>query len=251
MKYLYILLALLLAGACKKSKKETPAGYAAAKVSINGKLAGENVYDSRGRRTETKNYNYFDANTPLQSTSTWRYNDAGQLLEFKVDYVNAGTADVRREYTYDAQGRVAGVKHYSGDTHTYAETRTYQGTTVYVEGKRNNAVAYTYEIIFDAKGNLTKEVYDDKMANDDRVTAYLEYDDKVSYAYTPGSPGNTKNNPVKILYTFSNPAISENYTETNVYEYNSEGYVTKRTTSNNRLVPEAPWVYTYELVKVK
>lgn len=253
MKYFYFpIVLLLLITACKKNKNEVPViVFEVSKITVNGALASETSYDAQGRRKEAKNYSYSAAGMALHSITTLEYNNGGQLQVFRFDFVNPVTKDIHREYVYDAQGRVSEVKHHAANIPTYMETRTYQGDKVRIDGKLNNVAAYSYEITFDAKGNVTKEVYDDKTSNDDRLTEYLQYDDKNNNLYIPGSYKNSRNNPLKIKYTYADTGVSENYTETNTYEYNSAGFVTKRTVTTTRVPAEAPYVYEFELVKTK
>ena len=149
----------------------------------------------------------------------WRRNFFydGDLLTGTVLYNDDGTSS-RKEFTYDAEGRVTVVAHYSDgpesrETHNSNEERTYNAQGELIESRwvavdRSapyiNRKTYEWE-----NGNIVKEEW----YNNDRLLVFYEYE----YDDNP-SPGLFTHRGFYAgdLITTANNVISQKFTDVNV-----------------------------------
>lgn len=204
------------------------------------------------------NYTY-DANNKLSLTeevnpgfsnykTTFVYNSNGKIEESLT--VSTGgmfpSAPLKMTYTYDAQNRLIEKKYFQAPSQNSAlfnyfrsDFFEYNGNLLTLKSfKKEDNFPDTRTIYeFDNNGNIIKKIAYSQMTanNPNGLIFYSEtyiYDDKMNPETSLPSeykfPNFTKNNQLKTTNVMSN----ETYITDFVYEYNTDGYVTKRSSSD-------------------
>lgn len=237
-KLMFLSLALgLVFTACKKSNDVVEPAHKNLLLKItNDGLISTHTYDASNRMiTFARTSN---PSNPARSY-TFTYNTNGSLAEyFESIGLNKG------KYTYNADGTVATQKEYnvSGATETLVNTYTYTyvaGVVManYVYAPTGNGFRDEYK--YDGNGNLIEDkVYSNTTPANPAGTysvtiTYGNYDAQnnpnSSYPSAFIFPGSAKNNFRSFSYSTGGSNI---YT----YEYNADGYPTKRTTAGADVV---------------
>jgi YD repeat-containing protein len=230
-KLLFVALAFTLAiSSCKKSNDDV-----AEPAHVN--LLKKITYPADGL---ILNYTY-DANNRM-ATYVRNSNASNPPVNIAFTYNTNGTmasnfdseSSRRTKYTYNADASVSTKKAFSvsGVTETLNDTYTYTYATGaamenYVQASTGNGFRQEYR--YDANGNLTEvKAYNTTPANPagtySGVVTYNNYDSKSNYnSSAPAAfyfPSSVKNNVGAVVYPFG--------TTTYTYEYNADGYPTKR-----------------------
>lgn len=158
----------------------------------------------------------------LQSTLSYVYNQAGQLVKAK----NYSTDDPPKllsntVYQYDASGRLTKVSYYDGGTLEYYGKSTYNADGRITKGTVYNAsdeLVYYGVVSYNAKGRIS------------RITAY-ESDDSLQYV------GRVTYNSAGRMTKFSIYDASDTLIAYFTFNYNSSGLMTRET-----LYLSLPWV---------
>lgn len=229
-KLMFLSLALsVVFTACKKNSDVEPAHKnLLVKKTDNDGLNFVFSYDANNRMS-----GYTMSSNPYNAARnyTFTYNSNGGLAEY---FESIGS--MKGKYTYNVDGTLAGKKGYSvsGTVETLVNTYTYTYvggivTENYVFAPTGNGFRIEYK--YDVNGNNTEEKsYNTTPANPagtySGTVIYGNYDAQVSpSSYYPSAflfPGSAKNNPGSLTY-------SSGGTGTYTYQYNIDGYPTKRT----------------------
>ncbi|MEO7047777.1 MAG: hypothetical protein ABI091_20940 [Ferruginibacter sp.] len=231
-KLMFLSLALsLVFTACKKSKNEadnTHQNLLVKRTDSDG-LIFIYAYDANNRMTSyTRNSNPYN---PAQNY-TFTYNSNGSLAEYFES-----NNHIKGKCTYNANGTIANKKEYSvsGTVETLVNNYTYAyaggiTTESYVYSGTGNGFRNEYK--YDVNGNnIEEKAYSNTTTADPLGTfsgtiTNANYDAKKnpnsSYPSAFLFPGSAKNNSGALVY---NPGGSETYS----YEYNADGYPTKKT----------------------
>ena len=239
--FIFALAVLSLSISSCKKDKDVP--------EVRKNLLVKQTYFENGVASLISTYGY-DANNRLTSyvlsgnannaprNFSYTYNAAGALTEAFDSQSSRKT-----RYTYNATGTVSDIKEYmvNGATETLINTYTYVyagGITTenYVFAPTGNGFRQEYKK--DGKGNLAElKSYTTTVANPagtfSGTLTYSNYDTKNSpYGSFPAAMTFTRtaiNNPGTIAYSSSTSNYSYGYT----YEYNADGYPTKRIDGTN------------------
>jgi len=229
-KLMFLSLALgLVFTACKKNRDEEPVhkNLLIKRTDSDG-LVFTYTYDAANRMS-----GYAMTSNPYNSARnyTFTYNANGSLAE----YVEANSS-LKGKLTYNPDGTLASKKEYSvsGAVETLVNTYTY----TYVGGMVNENYVYAPtgngfrdECKYDANGNITEQKsYTTTVANPagtySVTVTYGNYDNKnnasESYPAAFLFPISIRNNRGSLAY-------STGGFDTYAYEYNADGYPTKRT----------------------
>lgn len=244
-KLMFVFLAFGLAfSACKKNDDVIEPAHKnlVTKITSDGAVPADRLiytytYDASNRMT-TFAFTSNPYNPPRNYTFT--YNTNGSLAEY---FESIG--HYKGKYTYNADGTVATKKEYSvsGATETLNDSYTYTYTAGivtenYVSVSTGNGFRQEYK--YDANGNNTEiKSYTTTPANPAGTFAgtstYGNYDAQnnpnSSYPSAFIFPGSAKNNFRSLVY-------STGGNNTYTYEYNADGYPTKRTAGTNVSVYE-------------
>jgi len=245
MKPLFIAASVLLlaATACKKDKDESPKPVRLKSYVSPGTGTFSYTYDANGRmQTETYSGN---ASNPARTISFTAYDNTGRLLEYVADYDGA-VSDSKAIVSYDG-GRPNRVFSY------FVSGGGLMGSTVIEYPSANKAVVKYYsttgvlryynEYTFDAAGNMTEDKYYGSTGAHEYTTVYGNYDNQKNpnllmpqgyYAITL-----SQNNYRSYAQTITSTGAVTNRTFT--FEYNNQGYATKRTSSTGSIT-----TYEYE-----
>ena len=219
--------------ACKKNKDDIEPAHQnlLLKRTDSDGLIFAYTYDASNKMTGyTRNSNAYN---PAQ-IYTFTYNSNGSLATYFES-----NSSVRGIYTYNSDGTLANRKEYTvaGAVETLVNTYTYTyaagiTTQAYVYAPTGNGFRDEYK--YDAKGNVVEQKsYSNTTAANPAGTfagtiTNSNYDDKnnpnASYPSAFLFPGSAINNSGILAY-------STGGTGTYIYEYNADGYPTKRTQS--------------------
>jgi hypothetical protein len=191
--------------------------------------------------------------------TTFVYNSNGKIEE-SVTIVTASSFPVpptKLTYTYDAQNRLIEKKVFQSTPENLAlfnyvrsDFFEYNGNLITLKSVPKDSNVPTTRIVFDFdnKGNIVKETSYNQMSTNNpngliHYTDTFVYDDKLNPKTSVPSeylfPNLTKNNKLKRTSVMG----SDTYITDFVYEYNTDGYVTKQTVSGQ------PASTTYEYIK--
>ncbi len=222
--------------ACKKSDDVVEPVHKNLLLKLtNDGVVYTHTYDANNRMTAFARTS--NPSNPARSY-TFTYNTNGTLIEY---FESIGGFKVK--YTYNTDGTVANQKEYSvsGATETLSNTYTYTyvaGVVIanYVNASSGNGFRDEYK--YDANGNVIEDKqYTTTPANPagtfSSTTTYGNYDTQnnpnSSYPSAFMFPFSAKNNFRSFSYSTGGSA-------TYTYEYNADGYPTKRTTAGADLV---------------
>lgn len=207
--------------------------------------------------TQTTTYHY-DANNratgfdvvftnPVNNYSgTYAYNSSNQLSEVFYDNQD-GRDDIKNVYFYNSSGEIAKIESYLvSDGSSIYESKTEADYTtpgkITVYDSPNVGVPYLNTVYtLDAKGNIIEQ---QSYSTDGALTATTEnsdFDNKYAPSQSLPQTGYARNvnNYTKVTVTTPGGTPSIN---TYMYEYNDDGYPTKRTQNSGSIV-------TYEYSK--
>lgn len=200
--------------------------------------------------TQTTNYEYGADNRVTKFTAVfpdpannysgiYTYNPSGQLTE--IFYDSDATDDTKNIYTYDGSGRIATVETYviSGgvaqpDSKVEADYSTPGKISVYTT--RLGETPYLSVVYFlDAKGNIARQLSYNPSGLLTVTTENSDFDDKHAANLSIPRSGfaRNSNNYRKVVVTVPGGSPS---TATYAYEYNPDGYPTKRTTNTGGVI---------------
>lgn len=208
--------------------------------------------------SSTTTYQYDQNNRAISSTvefgssplsnysSTYTYNSSGQLTEWLIDYANS-TDNTKLVYSYNGDGKISETKTYvvSGSTSTLYRTTTpgyaTPGKISVMTLNEGDLMPYKeYDYFLDAKGNVTRQIQYSGLGSTLSTVEYLGYDDKNS----PGLsiPRTNVTSSPNNFSTHKSTDASGTITTTYTFEYDADGYPTKRTSSSGVII-------TYEYIK--
>lgn len=201
------------------------------------------VYDDNNRVIS----NEVIASNPLNNYSTiYTYNGSGQLAEVFYDS-ESSTEDIKSVYFYNESGQTTKIENYlvsSGISTLDSKSEAIYDTPgkVSVYETPNGSTPYlSVEYFLDANGNVIEQLAYDTAGFLIVTTENSDFDDKHSPSLSITKTGFVKNvnnyGTVTVTATGGVPS-----TGTFTYEYNSDGYPTKRTSNTGS-------IFTYEYIK--
>jgi len=239
----------LVISSCKKN--DTPADTRKTYLT-------KEIFQSTGSRTWTydaqnklTNIEFASTNEASNPSYNFRVNtlDAGnRVVDATIDYINPTIADIKIVNVFGTDGKMITSTEQNPSTgatlsyYTFQYTAT-QTTVAYKNGAGIAQFSNVYTLSADGKNVVKNERYNGSavLTNTD---VYSAFDDKktAQSIFVPGFsviPYNT-NNFTTDTYTQASTGAITVYTYT--YEYNSDGYATKRISASGATI-------TYEYVK--
>lgn len=217
--------------------------------------ARQTLLERISTNSQTTTYTYDDNNRAIRFDAVftnpvsnysgfYTYNNSGQLTE--VLYETSGD-DIKSLYFYNGSGQITKIETYliSGGVETFDAQSAAIYTTpgkISVYETPGGAAPYLYvEYFLDAKGNIERQLTYNPAGSLLVTTVNSDFDDKHAPALSVPKTGFVRNvnNYGTVTVT---PAGSSASIGTYTYEYNSDGYPTKRTTNTGSIT-------TYEYIK--
>jgi YD repeat-containing protein len=236
------ILFLFFIDACKKNDTAPPAAQKTLLSKADFSPAG-------GIHT----YTYDDAGNMLTEVSTAgtsgvaftttfsNYDVMGRATEYIVDYVSAAYTDEKTVVSFNASGKIDRILSFQlngGALDAYSAFEYPAGKQIRKDYTNANVLTSSAESTFSADGKNLIETKNFSSASVLRNTqAYSNFDTKKSkdllfpFGYSPFEP--SENNFQTV--TSTNNITSVITTTTYTYEYNSDGYITKRTSSTGSI----------------
>lgn len=245
----FFILIIILVGCKKKDVIAPPTNTYISKQTFYGtgirtfNYTAQNQLQSVVFASENEAYNKSNSYTVVKIDAT------GKITEAVVDYIDAATQDINILTTYDANNRII-LEKYTNTT-TNATTNSveymYSGNQITTTSKNSSGNIQSISITSlttDGK-NIDKIEYKNAAGVLQSTTTYTGY--TTSKSYEPlypvgyGNPSYSTNTYSKA--TIVNASTGASNTSDYTYEYNVDGYATKRTntTTGN--------ANTYEYVK--
>jgi YD repeat-containing protein len=186
------------------------------------------------------------SNAYFESTTSYTYDDCGNLLRSVVTYEEGDTKVT--EYVYDENYRL--IKKTITDSSVFETTYTYASdgrllkeTSVY------GGDSYTYTYSYDSNGNLTKKSYTESGEYGERITNY-EYNSSGQVIKELNSDGTytyyeygANNELIRKVYVWS-----DGHESFNCYQYDENGYLVKEFDSYGNSI-EYSYDSNYFLIK--
>jgi YD repeat-containing protein len=227
--------------ACKKSDTPAPAALKTYLTKTNHSALGIFTYTYDANNKLLTEVYASNGSNPSYTNSFTGYDAQGRVTEFITDYTAAANPDIKTVVRFNAGGKIDSMffSLLSGGPVTDYSIYTYPaGKQIEKNYNNANVLSSSYEHTFSVDG---KNVIETKTYNAAAVLrstwVYSNYDTK-------------KNNDLLLPYGYYPNPVSENnfqnFTNTNhitsgvtsssrTYEYNSDGYVTKRTSSTGSI----------------
>lgn len=239
-KILTLICFTVVFAACKKNK-DNPALVNEQKNYLIKKTRGESTetwsYDNQNKLTAIVFANPTNSSSPSNTYKIISYNNNGDVNEALYDYVSATINDVKVLYTYNTEGnliRSTFIDNVTGATGNY-QIIEYIGKQIKVSSYESNAIEgfNTYTKSADGKNVIEKKYYDSSGTLFYTWT-YSNFDKKKNiqllYPKSLTSGVSSENNYQTEIYKDTNSGGTTTFTYT--FEYNADGYVTKRTAAN-------------------
>lgn len=235
-----VLTCITLLYSCKKSDTPAPLKTYVSKITTSAGSTFLYTYDAQGRpQRET-----YSSGSPSNAYSIdyTQYDAQGRVLESVTHFPSGSSPDSRAVTTYDAAGNITRIYFFSHGSTTYSDFITYTYTTGKITIKFfDNATNLTgqeeYILTADGKNNAEVKFYiitptpilarHDVYTYDTRINTDQLFPDGFK-----GSPKNA-NNPASLARTNTGSPVANS---TFSYTYNSDGYVTKRTSSSGATI---------------
>ncbi|WP_018628133.1 hypothetical protein [Niabella aurantiaca] len=234
---------ILLAAGCKKDKTQPSVPQTLLTKFTTATSVSTYSYDEQNRATQMS---YSNDNPALNYTGNYTYNSSGTLEDFLYDYPGSAV-DYKYSYFYNTNGQLTKIEVYRlGDGIATMESKTEADYST--PGKVSSYLTLSggerklvTEFYLNAKGNIIRQLSYSIEGELQATTENADFDDNhvASESLPKTAYARSVNNYQKV--TVKNPGHSPS-TNTYTYEYNSDGYPTKRTTS-------AGVIYTYEYIK--
>jgi YD repeat-containing protein len=239
----FLILILFFFIACKKNDTTPPAAQKTLLSKADFSPSGgvhTYTYDAAGNMlTEVSTAGTLG--TAFTTTFT-NYDVMGRATEYITDYVSAAYTDDKTVVSFNASGKIDRILSFQLNGGAFIEYSTFEypaGKQIRKDYTNANALISSAESTFSADGTNLIETKNFSSAAVLRTTqAYSNFDTKKSkdllfpYGYSPFEPNE---NNFQIL-TSTNNITGAVTTTTYTYEYNSDGYVTKRTSSTGNIV---------------
>jgi YD repeat-containing protein len=236
------ILSLFFVIACKKNDTTPPATQKTLLSKADFSPAGgvhTYMYDAAGKMlTEVSTA----GTSGVAFTTTFtNYDVMGRVTEYIVDYVSAAYTDEKTVISYNASGKIDRILSFQLNGGALDGYSTYEypaGKQIRKDYTNANVLTGSTENTFSTDGKNLIETKNFSSAAVLRNTqAYSNFDTKKSkdllfpYGYNFSEP--SENNFQTL--TSTNNITSVVTTTTYTYEYNSDGYVTKRTSSTGNI----------------
>ena len=239
--WMLMVLCLLATGGCKKDSSPPEEPQTLLRKSITSSQTTTYEYDADNRAIK------FEAtfSNPVNNyTGFYTYNSAGQLAE--VLYSGSGD-DTKSVYFYNSSGQITKVENYIVSAGVAALSSkwdalyTTPGKISVYETPNGGIPALYVEYFLDAKGNIEKQLSYNVSGILVSTTENADFDNKPAPGLSVPKTGFARNvnNYQKVIVT---PAGGSPSTGTYTYEYNSDGFPTKRTANSGAII-------TYEYIK--
>jgi hypothetical protein len=243
-----ILLLILAVSACKKDKNDPPPKVTLLMKEEYSFGAFQYTYDGSNRLLSAAYNDLADAGNNYLSTIIG-YDDKNRITGINTDYARSSTNDTRESILYNGEGKIERKEIYAktttGETLSAQFLYTYTGDKVDVTRKNvlSGAVQNFQGYTFNAAGNAIQfRSFNAITGAAVTVADYTNFDDKKGiYTNMPKGWGDfsSKNNYGALAQTALATGAVLNRTFT--YEYDADGFPTKRTT----LGGTSPVVATY------
>ncbi|MGJ7033842.1 hypothetical protein [Niabella hirudinis] len=238
-----VAIAAVLMTGCKKDKTQPPSPKTLLSKFITATSVTTYSYDENNRATR---YTVNHGDPSADYTATYTYNSSGQLADVYFD--NSGTtSDFKDSYFYNSNGQLTKIETYRvGDGIATMESKTEAdySTPGKVSSYRTPSGGerkLVTEFYLNAKGNIIRQLSYSTEGELQATTENADFDDKhvASESLPKTAYVRSVNNYQKV--TVTNPGSTPSI-HTYTYEYNSDGYPTKRTTNTGL-------IFTYEYIK--
>ena len=229
--------------ACKKSDTPAPTAQKTLLSKSDFSPAGgvhTYTYDAAGNMA-TEVSTSGTSGTAFTTTFT-NYDVMGRVTEYVVDYVSPAFTDEKTVVSFNTSGKIDRLLSFQlngGALNAYSTYEYPSGKQIRKDYTNANVLAGSTESTFSADGNNLIENKNFSSAAVLRTTqAYSNFDTKKGkdllfpYGYSSFEP--SENN--FQTFTSTNNITSVVTTTTYTYEYNSDGYITKRTSSTGNIV---------------
>lgn len=174
---------------------------------ISNSVSTYSEFNNVGRPTKAS---YLNPTTAVTTTATMEYDANGRIV--KASYFDASGAQ-GSTYVYTYNGNTA-------EETIYTRTGAFSQRTTYVYGDNDNLLMIQY---YNFTGNLvqttTYSVFDDKKS----IRDLMDSQSKLSWS---------KNNPTTYTATLFTTSPATTYQYSVVYEYNTDGYPIKMSSTN-------------------
>jgi hypothetical protein len=237
-----ILTILCFAIACKKNDTTPPATQKTLLTKADYSTVGvfTYTYDANNRLlTETYSGN---ASNPAYASTITNYDALGRVTEYVTDYVSASFTDEKAVVSYSANGKIERVLYFAvsgGPLNSYIAFEYPANKLIRKVYSNSNTLLNFSESTYSSDG---KNVIETKQYNGSSTNtstqAYSNYDTKKSndllfpYGYIVFAT--SENNFQNFSNTNHITSVVTSFSAT--YEYNSDGYVTKRTASSGSTI---------------
>lgn len=254
MYFITLSMLVLAIGACKKDKNDPPPPPPKVTLLVKedfGFGVNQYTYDGNNRMISVT---YTDATTASNNNviTITKYDDKGRVQEANIDNANGSLADTKEVNIFSADGKLERkdiyVKGTTGETLSSQIIYTYNGDKVDITRKTisTGAVLNYQGYTIDANGNAIQfRGFNAITGVAVTVNEYTSFDDKKNaYANIPRGwyEFSSKNNYLALKQTNLTTGAVLNRTFT--YEYDADGFPTKRTTLGGTTTPVV--TYTYE-----
>lgn len=239
-KILIAVALLLFFNACKKSDSPVPLKTYLSKTISSTTGSYTYTYDAQGRMTK-ENYSN-GVTTQAWQSSLNVYDAQNRLVEMVTQSPTAAWPDIKSVMTYNASGKLATYYDYETGTpgHVGYYSFEYTGNTI-IRRKYNGdgTINHRIEFVMDAVAANVLEARTYNAAGTlTLTTVYGNFDTQKtpSQLYPVGlyiTPASTNNFRTVTQTTASTGAVT---TTTFTYDYNADGYPTKRTSSTGATV---------------
>lgn len=200
-------------------------------------------YDAQGKLTSVVFSSTNETTNPSFTYTPTMFNSTGAITEGTFEYNDTTLSDSKIVNVFNADGKISTYTEYivEGNTVRLRCTFEYAGNK-FTKKRYNVADTLTSQDVTttSATGNITKiEYFNIATSEVNRITEFSGFDDKISPTtlYPAGwlvLSGRYANNYGNQLTTVVSTGASTNYTY--VYEYNADGYATKRTASDGTTI---------------
>lgn len=243
----FIAALFLIFFSCRKKDNNLPGQEKKALLTKISTSSTNTTYEYNEQKRAVNNKVVYPTSPVNNYTSTYTYNDKGQLTEWYIDREYPARDATKIAMTYNSGGQLVMSETYTVNGSattlvtkliaTYSQGKVAIHQTDYPAGVSHLEVEY----YTNDKGNLTKQIQHRPDGSEWITTEYLEYDDHP--ASGTSLPGTTfyKNANNYLSATFTDHEAGSISNRTYSYEYNDEGYPVKRSTSGTSTIT----VYEY------
>jgi hypothetical protein len=231
-----IILCVVVLAACKKNRNVEPIAEKKTYIhKLTTYIGGETwAYDAQNRPTNMVFASTYELTDPSYTYKINSINNEGAVIDAVYDYVSTLKPDIRELKTYNTEGNLIRTTSFINTTGLSEGYTTYEYLSNEIKTTTYNASNILTSSTLYTKSTDGKNIVEIKKYNSTGTLqarySYSNFDNKKSYAllYPVGYASSIINTNNYLTVVFYNASIGVTNTTNYTYEYNTDGYATKR-----------------------